>query len=197
MVSLVGEDIWSEAIEETSKNVKLKLGLGVKVFKIIKFGVPWSVDNDYDNASDKYKVDVLRGKDNVKEAKYLVRQLSVKPLYWDNSENDMYTGNIVKTDVSEKVWRRLVKVSYLLKKKQLTQPEYVVYWKRSRVDVLVCFITKAKFEAEEQFIREFHNKIDNDEMDKRFYFCSNKRNVNDELFDDFYKTMWMEDDENE
>jgi hypothetical protein len=107
-------DLWDDAIDETSKMACLKLGFGVKVFKLINFKQPKHVENNYLKASENYINEVLRDEPNPdKMAEYQVRMLKVKPLYWDKPENDIYCGNIVSTDISEKVWRRLVKVSFL------------------------------------------------------------------------------------
>jgi len=136
------EEIWDKVWDGVKQQTEyLPLKGGVKVFKIL------SVDrkiktksNDYTRAREEY-LNTLNKEKGMTE-RYQMRGMKVRILYWNGKP---YKDMEVNTNMSEKVFRRIILTRRSIKQEGINPPEYLAVWKKNMFTVVYAFITETEF----------------------------------------------------
>ena len=130
---------WDKEKREYQKKQHLRniKSIGIKVFKVIKSYPPRTVKNDYKLASDDYKKQLNK----TDEEEYLIKDLDIRVRFWNDRE--MY--QLARVNMSNKIWLKVLELRELIEFYKFHVPRYVIYWKQSRMGVIIAFMTEQQY----------------------------------------------------
>lgn len=159
-------NMWDK-VEDEFLNTQQKLRLntyGIKVFKILSYAPKARErENDYQKATKDYKRELFKTPDHPEQ--YLIRPMVIITHFWNRK---VLPAN-VKTEMSERVWNRMVRSSVGIRNLGGTVPDLIIYWKLSKAKVWFAFLTEEQYHQNLDLLLEYANSKANTDDQKELF----------------------------